>query len=348
MFSFGVFCGNDASRSDHCGHWREIQHHCRRADGRQDQRPDRSQTGVYKETLVWPAIHGISLVAEQGPDKTTIEGDGRRSVIHIEGKLKWDTIIEGFTIKGGGAGYERGCFGAGLNIVNASPTIRNCRITENTARPYRGTGGVFLWNSRAILEHNEIVKNHYQAERLHGGGVCVWGGMPWLRFNRIENNAGEEPSYFTRGGGVRLQGSQARVVGNVIQGNIATSVGAALYCGQSDKSCIFANEIVQNRSLGPSAGAVAVEPNSFPLIGGERSTEPNAIHDNMQIWGAAEKKEEKLRNLSPHFLGTLNQAFGANDWGGMDEESLGKQLENIAQRPKAAAKLQSPTDAGIK
>ena len=303
--------------------------------------------GVYRETIVWPATQGITLVSEKGPDETVLEGDGRRPVIHMEGKLKWDTVVDGFTIRKGGGGFEPGRYGSGIDVVEASPTIRNCRIVENEARPYRGSGGIFLRDSRAVVEQNEVSRNRYQAERLHGGGICVWGGMPKIRRNLVEENAGDDTRYFSRGSGIRLRESQAVVEENIIRKNEATSVGSALYAEQGDRSCVFGNLIEKNRNSGGSSGAVFVEPNSDPQVGGDEPGEPNAIHDNTHLWKQAAKPEETVRNLSPAGLGREGRSFRANDWGGKDDRTLDAQLESINPKPKAAdAAL--PPEAGPK
>lgn len=298
--------------------------------------------GVYRETIVWPATHGIVLVSEKGAAETILEGDGKRPVIHMEGKLKWDTVVDGFTIRKGGGGYESGLSGAGINLVGASPTIMNCRIVENTARPYRGTGGIFLKDSRAVVEHNEISRNRYQADRLHGGGVCVWGGMPKIRRNLIEENAGDDTRFFSRGAGIRLRESQALVEGNVIRKNEATSVGSAVYAEQNDRSCVLGNLIEKNRNTGGSSGAIFVEPNSDTQVGGDEPGEANAIRDNVHLWNQAGKAEEKIRNLSPEGLGRDGRAIRANDWGARDERTLAAQLEGIEPRPKAADAVAEP------
>lgn len=303
--------------------------------------------GTYRETLVWPGVHGIQLVSEKGAKQTIIEGDGKQPVIHIEGELKWDTVIDGFTVRGGGTGRVARKFGAGLNIVDASPTIRNCIITGNVARPYRGTGGVFLWNSRAVLENNVITANRYQSATLHAGGVCVWEGMPKIEKNIIEGNTGEQEAYFTRGAGIRLQGSQALVRGNIVRENVSTSVGSALYSAQADRSCVYGNEFTANKNLGATYGAVAVEANSFPLIGGSGPGEPNAIQDNIHTFIHDPKAQEKIRNLHPEYLGQNAGVFGANWFGGDSEAVLDKQLQKIETRPPASAQPVKVAEAGL-
>lgn len=84
-----------------------------------------------------------------------------------------DTILEGFTIKNG---LHRE--GAGIFINNASPTIRNCIITENSAGDsanYSGKGGgIYCFDSNVFIEGCTIIRN-FVGSRFGGGGVYLGG-----------------------------------------------------------------------------------------------------------------------------------------------------------------------------
>jgi hypothetical protein len=303
--------------------------------------------GLYKETLVWPGVHGIALTSEKGPAETIIQGNGKNPVIRIEGDLKWDTLVQGFTLRGGGAGNVGRQFGAGVNIIDASPTIRNCIITQNNGRPYRGTGGVFLWNSRAVVENNIIADNRYQAATLQAGGICVWEGMPKVEKNVIRGNSGEQEAYYSRAAGIRLQNSKSLVRGNIIEQNIATSVGSGVYASQIDSSCVFGNSITANRNLGGSYGAIAVEANSTTLIGGSGPGEANAIHGNIHAFVHDQKAQEKIRNLHPEYMGSGAKSYAANWYGGTDQSTLDQQLQKIDQRPPVSSSAVTVQGAGL-
>ncbi len=82
------------------------------------------------------------------------------------------TILDGFTIKNG-VHKE----GAGIFIYNASPTIRNCIITDNKSGDsanYSGRGGgIYCLNSDAFIEGCTITRN-FVGSRF-GGGVYLAG-----------------------------------------------------------------------------------------------------------------------------------------------------------------------------
>lgn len=81
------------------------------------------------------------------------------------------TILDGFTIKNG-VHKE----GAGIFINSASPTIRNCIITENSAGDsanYSGKGGgIYCFDSNAFIENCTITRN-FVGSRFGGGGIYL-------------------------------------------------------------------------------------------------------------------------------------------------------------------------------
>ncbi len=83
------------------------------------------------------------------------------------------TILDGFTIKNG-VHKE----GAGIFINSASPTIRNCIITENSAGDsanYSGKGGgIYCFDSNAFIEGCTITRN-FVGSRFGGGGIYLGG-----------------------------------------------------------------------------------------------------------------------------------------------------------------------------
>ncbi|MCZ6835919.1 MAG: right-handed parallel beta-helix repeat-containing protein [Planctomycetota bacterium] len=98
----------------------------------------------------------ITLRGSGGPDVTTIDAFGLGSVIQINGGQTTATLIEGLTITGGLAAR-----GGGLNITNASATIRNCRIVGNDCTVAGGDGGgLFIENGTLVVEDTVFEDNH--------------------------------------------------------------------------------------------------------------------------------------------------------------------------------------------
>lgn len=85
----------------------------------------------------------ITLKSENGPEVTIIhcQNSGRGFYFHSGEGI--DSIVAGFTIRNG---YVTGAdFGGGIFCDNSSPTITNCKITQNYARLMGG--GMYCGNS---------------------------------------------------------------------------------------------------------------------------------------------------------------------------------------------------------
>ena len=83
-----------------------------------------------------------------------------------------DSVLDGFTIRNGV--HE---LGGGIYCNNASPTIKNCVITENrSVAPNlqgRGGGGIYCFSSDAVITACKIIDN--SADSNQGGGVLFTG-----------------------------------------------------------------------------------------------------------------------------------------------------------------------------
>lgn len=194
------------------------------------------------------------------------------------------SIIDGFTIEEGRA--------AGIRVVAASPTIRNCRIRNNDALETTsaclpaGTGvvqahggGIYLSNSRARIEGCVIDTNFATARRTNpctvareayaeGGGIYATASSVVVDRCFIATNfaiAWPDPLYamgHARGGGVR----GVTVTNSYIAGNQAKAYTVAPYPGSGggafDSTVVHC--VVYGNSTGPGgkgtglAGGVAV------------------------------------------------------------------------------------------
>ncbi len=116
----------------------------------------------------------ITVRSIGGAEKTIIdcgEVQDTRGFLFNSGETN-TTILDGFTIKNG-VHKE----GAGIFINNASPTIRNCIITDNRSGDsanYSGKGGgIYCLDSNAFIEGCTITRN-FVGSRF-GGGVYLAG-----------------------------------------------------------------------------------------------------------------------------------------------------------------------------
>jgi hypothetical protein len=130
----------------------------------------------------------ITLMSEQGPEGTIIDGDQASSVVTFDSGEGANSILDGFTITNGFSLSG----GGGIYCQNSSPTIKNNKITTNFAgynQPNQSGfgGGMFNVDSNPIVTHCEFSENG--AGR--GGGMSNFGesSPTVMHCNFIGNNA---------------------------------------------------------------------------------------------------------------------------------------------------------------
>jgi len=130
--------------------------------------------GVYTGTgnyNVYFSGKAITVRSQNGPEKCTIDCEEKGGGFHFEHDETPASILDGFTITNGKT--KRG---GGIYCSGASPTIRNCVITGNTAFDVafsRGGGIYCVENSNPTITRCTITDN--KAVNGSGGGVycCV-------------------------------------------------------------------------------------------------------------------------------------------------------------------------------
>jgi len=110
----------------------------------------------------------ITVKSQNGPTHCVVNCQGSLAAPHsgfvFENGEGPDSIVEGFMVRGGFAGD-----GGGIYCNGASPEIRHCILTGNTA--YYGAG-VFCFNGAPGIVSCTIANNNAYAQ---GGGVCSTG-----------------------------------------------------------------------------------------------------------------------------------------------------------------------------
>ncbi len=264
--------------------------------------------GTYEENVDFHG-YGVNLESVSGAASTIVDGGGTDSVFAIEedgdGDLDEDGArIAGFTIQNGGGGV-----GAGIRIMECSPTIEDNVITDNhinadtTGAPI-GTaggvgGGIRSYNGSPSILGNDIIGNDACMDGpetgCDGGAIDIRGGAPTIVGNYIaENTAGD-------GGAIWVAYSDAWIAQNWILGNEADDSAEAdgeglerdgqgggidVQIGGSVGTVITNNIIADNRASALGGGLVIYEPNSTY---GKVTVTNNVIAFNNVIetdWGA--------------------------------------------------------------
>lgn len=241
--------------------------------------------GVYNEDIDF-AGRAITVRSVGGAAATTIQGTGLAPVVRFATGETQASVLDGFTITGGNS-----IEGGGIYCIEASPVIRGCRVTGNSAQGgpvgFATGGGVAFVSTFngcfATFENNEVFAN----SATSGGGIAVIadGGdcSPLIRDNSIHgNSASQGGGLFTNirifssgtlvpeitgndifsnsssgtGGGIALWQSSARVIGNRIHDNTG-HLGGGIGVLEA-RPTIVNNEIVRNHAS-VHGGGVFVE-----------------------------------------------------------------------------------------
>ena len=85
--------------------------------------------GLYLERIDYGS-KSLEIVAVDGPDVTTIRSDAADSTVLVTGGQGSETLLEGFSIEGGGAtGDSCSHHGLAMYIQSSSPVVRACRFS---------------------------------------------------------------------------------------------------------------------------------------------------------------------------------------------------------------------------
>ena len=185
----------------------------------------------------------ISLIAQAGPKLTIIDCESTDRGITFWNNEDSTSILDGFTIMNG-----KRSEGGGIYIDSASPTIRNCIISNCIAD--NGGGGIFLHNSNAILKGLYVTDNIAK----EGGGIDIIGGSPIITNSVISDNI----STIYSGGGIHIsEYSRAYLSHLNISGNHGHWHGGIFIWTGS--KVIISNSIIFNNTQSEHTGAIGVE-----------------------------------------------------------------------------------------
>ncbi|MBL1217876.1 MAG: hypothetical protein D8M59_10320 [Planctomycetes bacterium] len=175
--------------------------------------------GTYQEAIDF-AGREVWLHSSDGAAVTTIDGVGAYHVVQCINNEGPSAILEGFTITGGNAtGINNDGMGGGMLNISASPTVRDCSFTGNTAQ----YGGGMLNGAESSPSITNCVFDDNSAA-IHGGGMeNLDHSHPTILDCRFADNAAEY------GGGMLNNAASAPFITNCLfEGNSATFGGGAI------------------------------------------------------------------------------------------------------------------------
>jgi chitodextrinase len=180
----------------------------------------------------------ITVKSTDGPLVTCIDGGQNGPVVTFDKGETSDTVLDGFTIKGGNAERGGGIYcGKHYVGIHTTPMIINNTIIQNSAS-YKG-GGIYCYSSSPTIIGNIITQN---TADVYGGGICCdLYSSPIITNNFITSNT----VYY--GGGIYYNNPLVNINNNIITQNNA-SFGGGIYSSHSS-STIINNVLINNTAL---------------------------------------------------------------------------------------------------
>ena len=171
---------------------------------------DGTYTGGGNKNIDFGGKH-VSVRSANGPASCVIDCEGAGRALVFQNGETSDCVFEGFTITNG---YYSASGGTGIACYDASPTIRNCVITN--CRAGNGGAGVYVSGGAPALVNCLIVGN--EADEDGGGVYCTQSGMSFVNCTIADNVADDA------GGGIHIQTTSDVVIDNcIIANNTATN-----------------------------------------------------------------------------------------------------------------------------
>jgi hypothetical protein len=196
--------------------------------------------GYYNEQINFQG-KGITILSNNGPQDTVIDGNGAGSVVSFTSGEPAEATLQGFTVTGGTGTWIPNVDGAvdiaggGILVMNSSATIVDCNIQENFlyTQPNYGVynnaagAGVYVENGTLLLDaclinENTATGTHAQSSYTYafivGAGVGSLDSTLTMRDCEVTNNTGSttatNPAWIHSGiygVGVSVRGGNASI-----------------------------------------------------------------------------------------------------------------------------------------
>jgi hypothetical protein len=214
----------------------------------------------------------ILLESESGPDSTILTCQGTITEPHrgfyFHNSEDSTSIISGFKVTGGIAIHNGG---GAICCEEASPYLKNCIFTINTAFNANGGAIACLTNSSPIFCNCKITHNSALSSNIYaqGGGLyCGDNSSPNIIDCIFSNNrvSGQYPMGPQNGGAIMIgTGSSPIIIGGTFNNNLCICYGGAICCMNPGSpqivDCTFNENIAEGYG-----GAVAVLDSNYATI----------------------------------------------------------------------------------
>ncbi|MCK4886947.1 MAG: right-handed parallel beta-helix repeat-containing protein [Planctomycetes bacterium] len=194
----------------------------------------------------------LTLKSENGPQNCIIDCQFGYQAFNLYNNETNDSVIQGFTITNGYAYY-----GGAICLNYASPTIKDCIITNNWAYgSMKGGGGIDCSSSSPLIVNCIFAKN----KAYFGGGIDIHMSSSPTIINSIfiENDADNA------GGGIYINNSSATIQNCRLTANTSSNIGGAIYSSSYSSYSVINCTITDNTAVSNGGGIHCYD--SSPVI----------------------------------------------------------------------------------
>lgn len=205
---------------------------------------------------------------------TLIQAMTNNSGLKFQSGTTVATVVDGFHISGGGGLLFSGIpyygyYGGGVQLNNASPTLRNLEITGNTvgnASDLGCGGGMMVNNSNAVLENIHIHDN----TAIYGAGMIINSSNITMTDCVVENNTvlTDNLGFSPQGGGMHVVDSSVTLNNCTVEGHTDCDLGGGIFASDASVLNITGGSISTNGAK-TNGGGVYMAGGSLTLSGTE-------------------------------------------------------------------------------
>ena len=273
----------------------------------------------------------ITVRSENGANRCVINCEGQGQGFLFHNNETAGSAIIGLTITNGSGN------GGAISCIGSSPTIRNCRISNNTAASTNDGygGGIYCRDANPVISDCEILNNDY------GGIYCIHSSPKIIGCKFVANNTS------TNGGGIRCDFSSPVITNTIFDRNTSGDHGGAIYCQSS--SPIITNSFFTENSAkygGAIAGLIYSMPSviNCTLTANTAATSGGAVHvkatsypeiNNTLIWDNVPNEIHFEGNLLP--VSYSNIKGGYQGTGNIDTNPIFVDVESDDYRLMASS-----------
>ena len=284
--------------------------------------------GTYFETIKFLG-KAIWLHSSSGPQVTIIDAHQVGTVVTFDSFEGPDTVLEGFTIRGGaGSPFEETptvflVVGGGMLNDHSNPTVANCTFTGNTVIGTESNGGgMYNFHSNPTVTNCTFEGNTVIGTGSRGGGMYNFLSSPTVTNCTFTGNA--VFGFGGRGGGMfnHFDDSSPTVTNCTFSGNSAQA-GGGFYIGDGGTvtDCTFSGNsaalhgggIFNNANSSPTLTNCTLSENTAGNDGGGMLNAGNiTLNNSMFNWNAARGNSGGVSNRLFSSPTLINCTFSRN------------------------------------